>query len=211
MTERQVDKYPVEGLRPPGFGSSPVKKWKGKLVDIGEAEAYGSTPAKPKVNVTFDFEDITVYAADVPWNFPTAHIEIKHSKGGYIEDIGGSSWGYFGNSILTMGLHSIYDLLNRMQTWERDDNVNYGKGMTPSKGYRVVEVEGLAAKQTSMERALEVLDGLTEAEFYQAVTGDSLIRTDTALWDEIFSKKFLTRMLAEGKATPDKNSVWHVK
>ena len=115
--------------------------------------------------------------------------------------------------------HMMWDGQKQEQTPRESWEVVYveGVGGTPHSGVadlataQVPAPTPVATGVSPSQKALELLDGLTLADWHQKVFQEPSIRDDTSdLKTTIIDNKFIPAMEAAGQVTKDENGVYHV-
>lgn len=193
-----------------GF-QSPLKQFKGRYAGHKTEPAYDPK----KIRVILQFTDVDVIDSTEPYQFPTAEIRINHSTKK------GSMWGIFSESLLKLidddkDLKDCKGMVLEMKLTPDHhfgENKDTGEEIVRS-AWEVLSVEGKkgsTSKVNASDRALQLLNGKTLAQFHQIAFADPAIKGDTALQEAILDETFVTAMLAAGKLTKDKNEIYHTK
>lgn len=213
MEQPNIDaQVSIRGLTEGGF-ETPLRRFKGRYVGLKTepiTDAQGNTTGK--IRVILQYSDVEVIDSTEPYNFPTAEIRFSHSLKK------GSKWGIFSESLVKL-LPEDEDLneckgkmMELVYTPDHDFGENRDTGeRIVSSIWEVASIEGGGAKVNPIERALELLDGKTIAEFNQVVFSDPAIKGDVAFGETLLDDSFIKSMLDSGKVTKNDDGVCHVK
>jgi hypothetical protein len=209
MTE---DNITIRGLTE--GGDIPVKKFRGTLKEIvKDTNQYGTY-------VNLNFQVVEIIASDSPFELPIIPVRVKYSN--RVK----SKWGILAASMAkiipeTEDLNDQIDkemLLEKTEghmLYSRDSNEGKG-GDIPMPAWEVTEIEGIGVADagagsagTATDRAKELLDGSTLADFNKQALSDPKIRKDAALVKAITNKSFITGMVEAGIFELDENKVYH--
>lgn len=204
----------VRNLVDTDFGT-PLRKFYGVLANYMTEPATGYEGTRVNLN----FSDVEVLQAIEPYNFPTAIINIGLSNKKK------SKWGYFGTSLGKL-IPTTEDIKNQMgrrmglifcdgqegrpepkPIWNRDRGEEV---LNPV--WEVFEVAGVVAgagAKSAIEKAKELLDGKTRADFNKAAYADPIIRADDKFQRTITDKSFINSMVQIGEFTEDGEGVFH--
>lgn len=197
------------------FGT-PLRKFYGTLESFFPEPAVGYEGTRVNLN----FSNVEVLQSIEPYHFPTAVINIGLSNKKK------SKWGYFGSSLnkLIPDTEDLKDQLKRrigmvfcdglegrpeqLPIYSRD-----AKAEVPQPCWTVFEVEGKVAGagpvKTTAERAKELLNGRTRAEFNKVAYADPIIRADPTFQRTITDKSFINAMLQLGEFVEDENGIFN--
>jgi len=195
-----------------GFRQTPLQEFKGIFESFSSELNTNFTP--PGTNVHLNFKDLEVIRSTEPYNFPIAQITLPLNKSK------SSQWGILGISAAKFmaedeDIGSLQGKRVHMTQISHDMwNRREGKEV-PRDCWEIIGVEGIesasgAAKGSASQRALELLDGKTEAAWNQAAFQDPVIKADGGLITNLLSKAFIPTMIAAGKITKDENEVYHL-
>ena len=212
----------VRNLKDLEFGGTPLRKFYGILESIYPEERTFGPGSSPQIHNVLNFKEVEVIETVEPYNFPIAVISIKAS------DKKSSGWGLFGESLLKFLSEDedIKDCVGRKFGLEMEVGHVYGKDRQTGEDmtgnpWLVFELEGASAeapaakdgkvkvKVTAGERAEELLDNKTRAEFNKSFYADPLCRKDTALQRSVTDKSFINSLVQLGKFTEDEDGVFH--
>lgn len=234
--EQLLDQLKTRGFETGGF-KSPLRHFRGRLTSItGEMVQRGSMP-KPKLEITYSFDELEVIDSTEPYPFPVAQITIMHST----KDK--SAMGVLGKSIdriinadadenAPQNQVNNQDVLEGvMQEWkvtpghmmpDRDENNNWIE--TPREAWEVIWVEGYGEAKTdkkatkssaktsgvsATQKAIDLLDGKTIQDWNAAIFQDPVIKADANLINQVVTGQFIQPLLDSGVITKDDNDVYH--
>jgi len=197
-----------------GMGDPPFKKARCKVTGIRIDKRTGQFSKEGDVNIILSLGEVKVIEADSPYPFKTAELTIRASEST------NSKKGIFEKSIdAVLGLSGeeddspIWLLEGAVITLERQDDYVFftRKDGVTGKGtvWRVVEIQGAKAKQSPLDKALELLEGKTEGEFVMAAAGDTVIRQDMDFLRTITSRQFTALEAAKHGLSADDKGVYH--
>ena len=193
-----------------GFQDTPLKKFKGRLVDYDTIELTGNYPG---TRVQLKFDNVEVMVSSEPYHFPIAEIGIRYS------DRKNSSWGIFASSAQKIVPDcDILELVGKTILMERTPDHKFGQDRDTGEDvirecWEVQEIEGVEAGVgivSAADKALQLLHLKSEVDWNQAVLGDSLVKGDAALVSQILNKSFIGAMEQAGKVTKDNDGIYHV-
>lgn len=193
-----------------GFQDTPLKKFKGKLVDYDTKEQTGQWPG---MRIQLKFDGVEVIESTEPYHFPIAEISVKYS------DRKSSAWGVFATSADKIVPDcDILDLVGKVITMQRSAHRFGIKDRETGEDvitecWEVVEIEGAepgVGVKSPVDKALSLLDGKPETEWNTLVLSDSVVKGSAELVSSILGKTFLPAMETAGKVSKDADGIWHV-
>lgn len=181
-----------------GFSSDiPVKKAKAKVQEVTAEERTGQFVNPGDMNIVLKLAEIQVLETDTSYPYKTGEIRVKdseqtNSKKGVLED-----------SIKEcLGLETLPDqtpinlIEGKTVVFERDDNHLFftRRDGEENRGlvWRVTDVEGQSAV-SSIDAALQELDGKTKQDFTVAALSNPNVSRDSALQSSIIDDSFFKR------------------
>lgn len=184
---------------------TPLRKFYGVL------DSYYPDERQFGTFVVLNFKDVEVVESTEPYNFPIATISIK------LSNRKNSSWGVFAQSLaeLLPPDQDIKDCVGKRMGLYMEEGHVFGKDRATGEDmvgsvWHCFEVEGAASAGVSAaDRAKELLDGKTKAEFNKAAYADPIIRKDVALQRAITDKSFINSLVQTGEFVEDENGVFH--
>ena len=193
------------------FGT-PLLKFKALLKDY-EVEERTADNRAYKV-IKFNFIDLEVIESTEPYPFPIASIEIGYNPNE------GTKWAVFAKSISKVFGHvpSIDDLVGKIQVW------HYGpaklrlpdeQGIWDTRdgqAWLLESIDGIEGGSTEVDitaHILGLLDGKTEADFYQVLYVDPITRQHPDIITAATDRKLLDTLQSAGKAERDDQGIWH--
>lgn len=195
------------------FGT-PLLRFKGTLKDYEVEDRTADNRTYKAVN--FNFIDLEVIESTEPYPYPIAVISIGYNPND------GTKWAIFAKSIAKVFGHvpSIDDLVNKHQEWEYGDaklRLPDEQGVWDTrdgKSWQLVSIDGVeggAARSPEdiTPHVLDLLDGKTEQDFYQALYQDELVRKHPDIITSATERTLLSTLETAGKATRDDQGVWH--
>jgi len=165
--------------------------------------------------IDLGFTELRVVASVEPYKLPTTQISIPHST--YLT----SSWGVFATS--------VNKFLTEEEEWTvlegatlhmvLTDNHNFGTARDTNEPiirscWEVVEVQGRetgGGAISPIQKALDLLDGKSDQDYYQVALADPIIKKDGNLVTQLLNNTFLPAVEASGQAKKDENGIWHTK
>jgi len=196
----------VRGLTDSDYGT-PLRQFTGVLKEYyPEDRQFGTV-------VVMNFTDVEVVESVEPYNFPTASLAIKLSNKKK------SGWGIFGDSLaeLLSEDEDIKDCIGKTVGLKMKVGHVYGKDKvtgedmigSPWQAYSLDGAGAGVAIASAGDRAKEILDGKTRAEFNKAAYADPVIRKDTDLQRAITDKSFIASLIQLKEFTEDENGTFH--
>lgn len=186
---------------------TPLRKLTGVL------DGYAPEDRKYASYIVLNFTDVEVLESSEPYNFLTAQIAIK------VSNRKSSGWGVFSDSLalLLSEDEDIKDCIGKRFGMEMEIGHVYGQDRQTGEDmlgnpWKVYELEGAVVgveSTTAMDKAKELLDGKTKAEFNKAAYADPVIRKDTELQRAITDKSFINSLTQLEEFTEDENGVFH--
>ncbi len=202
-------------------GESPLKSFRGVLQGYNMVEV---TPedgkGKPYATVTFDFVDVEVLEATEPYPFPTAKITIRYANPQVSR--GGTKWAAFSGTVRKLADGDLDNLVGKQQVWSqlpgtvrsRDEATGEWSNVQMDC-WQVASVEGGSTMEDDGHSILEyvatLLDGKTEAEFYQVFFTDQKVKSHPDVIEQATMRTLLPTMETLGLATRDTEGAWHSK
>lgn len=198
------------------FGT-PLRRFRGVLKEYVSEKRTDETSKREYMTIAFNFVDLVVIDSVEPYPFPIASIGIGYSTAT------DTRWDVLASSIKKLfGLTpALDDLVGKAQEWAylpcKLSKKLEGEGWTkvPDEGWQVVSLEGLDAgsaqqvAQDITEHVLDMLDGKTEQDFYQAFYQDPDVRKHPDLITEATERRLLDTLQTAGRAHRDSAGVWH--
>jgi len=219
-----------------GFQRTPLREFWGKL-DSYTGEMRDGNNGSYLV-VLYNFSEVEVLQSSEPYVSPIAQLEIPHSaraksKMGYWgesidkiinagvplnvpqEEVKNQDYliGKTGRYMLTPG-NMIWNVAEKMEKpvecWKLMELRGVG---TPSAGK---PTQGTATPgpanptQSSMQVALNLLNGKTEQQWHQEVFANPVVKADSSLVNDIIGRKFLPPLEAAGIVTKNEAGIYTV-
>lgn len=203
-------------------GQSPLRKFKGKLVEIGHDDVTFEESGRTSRNILFNFTELQVMEAIEVYPFETAQISIRYADPS--RSRGATLWAAFSKSvreILGAGA-PISGLLDKRQEWaflpgaplrERLEDKSWVD--TTGEAWIVTGVEGMegegagAGSVDLMARIADLADGKTEKAFLEALFQDALLRADSGIVTAATDRKLLAQLQEAGLVSVDEQGILH--
>jgi len=197
-----------------GYQAIPVKHFKGKLESFNTEMRTNVTPAKEYVNLLFT--ELDIIETSEPYNFPILQLSFPRSKRKT------SYWGVLGESGLKhlgenedfpnlQGRYLELKVTPGHMMWDASKGEETGRDC-----WEILSVSGEAGAKPSgtspLNRALELLDGKSEADFNQSVFQDELVKSGGLIPSILDNTDtgFLATLISTGRATKDDSGIFHV-
>lgn len=220
-----------------GFQRTPLREFKGKLESITGGMVDRFTP--PRLEILLNFEELSDVVATEPYPFPIAQISIMQSvRESSFWGVFGTSVDKIINAGIAVdappeqvkqiahligqrlhlkitGGHMMWDAQKGEETprecWELvavvgEAPVAGAAPPAPAAPGAIPETKIVGATQ----RALQLLEGKTEQDWYQTVFQDPAVKADAALVDSILARTFLSPLETLGTIFKDDNGIYHV-
>lgn len=208
MEDTNQPKITVRNLQEFGGDQSPLMEFKGRLDSFGNpTNRFGRN------NIILNFTQVQVIETIQPYSFPVAVVSIPYSSSKE------SRWGKLADSVQQflregedfpesyLGVELIMKK-EMKELWDGQQGKKVPKLCWTAKLAQPVIV---GAGKSPADRALELLNGKTAPDFYQAAFNDSLIKSDPNLVTAILSKTFLQAMEVSGKVVHNPDGTYTVK
>ena len=203
------------------FGT-PLRRFSGKLQD------YVPTKVTPEggreyMSIVFNFVDVVVIESVEPYPFPIATINISYSTSTE------TRWDALATSIkkLFESTPALEELVGKTQEWaylpaklrKKLPDAEGGAWVTADdEAWQVVSIgEASAGSQAAGTEPgfdidahiLNLLDGKTEQDFYQAFYQDPKVRSHPELITAATERKLLGTLEEAGRVSRDSEGIWH--
>lgn len=199
------------------FGT-PLLDFKGMLKEYTseKREPSEGSGGKAYMVITFNFTDIEVIKSVEPYAFPIATIQVSYSTAEK------TKWDALASSIKKLlGLGAtLDDIVGKQQQWAfnpatlrvRHDDGTWGNAEQPA--WQITSIDGASAGGATVDdgiddHVLELLDGKSDTDFYQAFYQDELVRKHPDLIVAATERKLLDTLVAAGRASRDEAGIYH--
>ncbi len=220
-----------------GFQRSPLQEFVGDLASITGMMVQRGQMKAPALEVTYNFENIEVIRSTEPYPFPIAQISIFQNTGAKSAmGVWGSSIDKLINAdlpedappedikpqeylkghrirVALTGGHMQWDSKEKKETprdsWEVMELMD---SPAPAKPAAKPAAGSNPSSKTPIQQALDLLNGKTEQQFYQAIFASPVFKAPThqTVVQEIIGKQFLPPLEEAGTVTKDDKGVYTV-
>jgi len=206
-----IPKPSFKGLMATGF-KTPLVEFNGRLLVIMPATRFNN------IYYDFNYGEIEVIQATMPYLFPTAVLQVKYSSAE------NSGWGILGDSyaaVLGVGRDDVdleaqvgkmHHMVSRMKEYGESQEVDEAGHKKPIIGqvWEVKSLDGLsagvaggsAAIPTIEAHLLILLNGKNDAQFLGAALQDPLVKADP-IQSQLIDQTWIPVQLALGKVVKD--------
>jgi hypothetical protein len=203
MTQAEVDIQIV--TRPDqlkrGGGGTVLREFVADLNNVANKQEYNQL----RMLLQFTRPEIIEVTPGSTYDQQMIELSIKYS------DRDNSGWGKFVDSLTAMGVEDLLDLkghrLRLKASMEAFGQNQETKEKIEGLVWRLLEIDGAkggvqapAAKLSPEEAALQLLTGITSADFAQAALQDPVLRDQSS---RIYDQSLLGELVQSGKATLD--------
>jgi len=237
MNQEQVlSQLRTRGYETGGF-RSPLRHFRGRLDSItGAMVQRGEMPAA-KLEVCYNFSELEVFESSSPYPFPVAQITVMHSTR---DKSGMGILGASMDKILNDGLdpnapqdkaknqdalvgvmqewkvtggHMMWDVAKKEETPREAWEVVWAEGFggTPNSGVAPAPTTPAATGVPATQRAIDLLDGKTQAQWNNIVFQDATVKADASLINSIITGDFVSALEESGVVTKDADGIFHKK